>query len=48
MWFDGERDVDIAEEYLAAGAQHVIDGLDHPFDLSPVERLLEISATGPA
>ncbi len=29
------------EEYVAAGAQHVIVGLHHPFDLGPVLALLE-------
>ena len=35
------RDVPAAAEYLEAGAQHLILGLGHPFDLEPVQDLLE-------
>jgi len=34
-------DVDNYEAFLEAGATHLIFGLDTPFDLKPVERLLE-------
>lgn len=36
-----ESDVDDFDRYLAAGATHLIVGLGAPFNLSPVERLLE-------
>jgi probable F420-dependent oxidoreductase len=42
-WFDSSRDVSVANDYAAAGAQHVIYGLDHPFDLDPVKQLLALS-----
>jgi probable F420-dependent oxidoreductase len=34
-------EVDQLDDFLAAGAQHVILGLGHPFDLDPVQRLLD-------
>ena len=34
-------DVDDLEAYLEAGAEHLIVGLGHPFDLEPVRRLLD-------
>ncbi|HEV2637630.1 MAG TPA: LLM class F420-dependent oxidoreductase [Actinocrinis sp.] len=34
-------DVDNVEAFLEAGATHIIYGLDTPFDLKPVEKLLE-------
>jgi len=37
----GAEDVDNYEAFLEAGATHLIFGLDTPFDLKPVERLLE-------
>jgi probable F420-dependent oxidoreductase len=36
-------DVDNYQAFLDAGATHLIFGLDTPFDLKPVERLLEIA-----
>jgi probable F420-dependent oxidoreductase len=35
------KQLDQVEDYLKAGATHVIFGCDTPFDLSPVQRLLE-------
>ena len=37
------EDDDVArfDDYVAAGAQHIIVGLKHPFDLEPVEVLLD-------
>lgn len=37
----GAGDAQQADEYVAAGATHLIYGLGAPFDLAPVERLLE-------
>lgn len=34
-------EIDQLDDYLEAGAQHVILGLGHPFDLDPVQRLLD-------
>ncbi len=34
-------EVDLADDYLAAGATHLIHGLGHPFDLTSVQRLLD-------
>jgi probable F420-dependent oxidoreductase len=39
----GPDQIDHVEAYLDAGATHFIIGRGHPFDLDPVERLLEIS-----
>ncbi len=36
-------EVDQVDEYLDAGATHLIMGLGDPFDLSPVQRLLELA-----
>lgn len=33
--------VDQYQEYLEAGAEHIIVGIDHPFDFSPIETLLK-------
>jgi len=35
------EDVEDIGRYLDAGASHVIVGLGHPFDMSPLERLIE-------
>jgi hypothetical protein len=35
------EDADRLDEYVDAGAQHVIIGLKHPFDLAPALTLLE-------
>jgi hypothetical protein len=35
------EDVGRLDEYVAAGAEHVIVGLAHPFDLTPALALLE-------
>ncbi|MDQ4070641.1 MAG: LLM class F420-dependent oxidoreductase [Actinomycetota bacterium] len=42
MIFD-PRDVQNADAYVAAGAQHLILGMGPPFDLRPLETLLEAS-----
>jgi len=34
-------DVEDIGRYLDAGASHVIVGLGHPFDMTPLERLIE-------
>lgn len=36
-------EVDDAQAYLDAGATHLIVGTGHPFDLDPVQRLLDIA-----
>ncbi len=41
----GGTEVDAVEEYLDAGATHLIVMTGHPYDLSPVERLLELART---
>ncbi|MBW3668184.1 MAG: LLM class F420-dependent oxidoreductase [Actinobacteria bacterium] len=41
--FNSADEVDRVEEYLEAGATHLILGRGHPFDLDPVERLLALS-----
>ena len=38
-----EAELDQVEEYLDAGATHVILGRSHPFDLDPVELLLSMA-----
>jgi len=35
-------EVDQVDDYLAAGATHLIHGLGHPFDLTSVQRLLDL------
>ncbi len=35
-------EIDHVDDYLAAGATHLIQGLGDPFDLSPVQRLLDL------
>ena len=35
------RDVERFQEFLDVGAEHVIVGLGHPFDLAAVQRLLD-------
>jgi probable F420-dependent oxidoreductase len=42
-WFDAGSDVEAATTYVSAGAEHIIYGLDYPFELAPVKRLLELS-----
>jgi probable F420-dependent oxidoreductase len=37
----GRSDVHRVDEYLAAGATHLIYGLGAPFDMTPIERLLD-------
>ena len=39
-----EDDVKKTDQFLAAGATHLIYGLEAPFDMKPVERLLERAA----
>lgn len=39
----GAEEVERVDEYLEAGAAHIIVGRQHPFDLDPVERLLELA-----
>ena len=39
----GTEDVENFQEFLDAGATHLIYGLDAPFDLKPLERLVELS-----
>jgi len=41
--FNSVDELDRVEAYLDAGATHLILGRGHPFDLDPVERLLEMS-----
>ena len=36
-------DIEQADAYLEAGAQHLILNRPHPFDLQPVEKLITIS-----
>ena len=36
----GDEQLDQWRDYVAAGAEHIIVGVDHPFDLEPVERLM--------
>jgi probable F420-dependent oxidoreductase len=36
-------EIDRLDEYLEAGATHVILGQGHPFDLDPVQRLLDLA-----
>lgn len=40
VMIQGPADIGNAEAYVAAGADHLILGSGHPFDLEPVERLL--------
>jgi hypothetical protein len=42
VMINNER-IDDVDEYLKAGATHVILGVDAPFDLAPLKRLLELS-----
>jgi poly-gamma-glutamate capsule biosynthesis protein CapA/YwtB (metallophosphatase superfamily) len=35
------EDVAIADQYLDAGATHIIVMTGHPFDLEPIESLIE-------
>jgi alkanesulfonate monooxygenase SsuD/methylene tetrahydromethanopterin reductase-like flavin-dependent oxidoreductase (luciferase family) len=42
---DEEEEVEQLEEFLSAGAEHIILGRAAPFDLTPVKQLLE-SARG--
>ena len=37
----GDNQLDSVEDYLKAGATHIIYGCNAPFDLAPVKRLLE-------
>jgi len=39
----GNDRIDDVDAYLEAGATHVILGVDAPFDLDPLKRLLELS-----
>ena len=41
--FGGEVNDEVIDGFLRAGAQHLIYGLGHPFNLEPVQRLLEAS-----
>ena len=41
--FNSTDELDRVDEYLDAGATHMILGRGHPFDLDPVERLLELA-----
>jgi probable F420-dependent oxidoreductase len=41
--FNDPAEIDKAEDYLAAGATHLILGVGHPFDLDPLERLLALA-----
>jgi hypothetical protein len=36
-------EIDQVDDYLAAGATHLILGLGDPFDLSGVQRLLDLA-----
>jgi probable F420-dependent oxidoreductase len=38
---DEEEEIDHVEEFLDAGAQHIIVGRDAPFDFTPIEKLME-------
>jgi hypothetical protein len=38
---DEEEELDQLEEFLSAGAEHIIVGRGAPFDLTPVKELLE-------
>ena len=40
---DGQEDAGRYDEYAAAGADHLVLGIAHPFDLGPAVRLLERS-----
>lgn len=37
------KEIDQVDEFLDAGATHLILGCGHPFDLAPLERLLELA-----
>lgn len=41
--FGGDIEDEGIEEFLQVGAQHLIYGLGHPFDLQPVQHLLEVA-----
>ena len=41
--FNDAAEIDRIDDYLAAGATHVILGLGHPYDLTNVERLLALA-----
>jgi probable F420-dependent oxidoreductase len=44
---DVPEEADRIEDFLAAGAEHVIVGCAHPFDLGPARRLLALAAVPP-
>lgn len=37
----GDEQLTLWRDYVAGGAEHIIVGVDHPFDLGPVERLMK-------
>ena len=39
----GDEQLEQWRDYVAAGAEHIIVGVDHPFDLAPVERLMRVA-----
>ncbi len=41
--FGGDINDEIIDGFISAGAQHLIYGLGHPFDLDPVQRLIDFS-----
>ena len=36
-------EIDSVDDFLEAGATHIIQGMGHPFDMDPVARLLELA-----
>jgi len=36
-------EIDQVDDFLEAGATHIIQGMGHPFDMDPVARLLELA-----
>ena len=36
-------EIDLVDDYVAAGASHLLLGLDHPYSMDAVERLLELA-----
>lgn len=42
----GDEQLDRWREYVAAGAEHIIVGVERPFDLGPVQRLMDAVRAG--